>query len=526
MNKRTITITAMLLIVGVGLVFYSLFLPTNQVTETPTPKYGGVYKIPVRQENSTLNPREMVWDQDKLVMFSIFDPLVRVARSAEPIPALCHNWTLEKDSTVFNCTLRKNVSFHDGKKMTVKDVLFSINYILGNGGLDIEDFDFIRGVKEFWEGKKNQISGVYAVNNDVVRFEFTKSVPSFALLLASSRIVILPEKLNGLSEKDFFNQPIGTGPFKFRKTDQKLELPANWDYYNGRPYLDMVEFLPMSDDVAIASFEKGDVHNLVFYDTEQYLEQQERDSQQVISKRASMLFLYPNNSETPFNNKTNRELLFSLIDKKQTIKDCGFESSYSDSVIPSVADGFIKKDLSGFYNLNRARKILDDKKQKNETLTPIDIYYVGYTLRKCIAEKANNNFKRLGVPWRMVETTYKDLGDLFFKGQIKVYMGSIPLDYADAYSIFRYFVSTNKENLTHINDKALDLMIGESRLIARPSDRAALYVTINERIIDHAYVYPLCELKTVLVYDKKVNITEGSLENEYNIDLAKVWLDP
>ncbi|MBF0107043.1 MAG: ABC transporter substrate-binding protein [Deltaproteobacteria bacterium] len=524
MSKRSVLVFLILVVMGMGMVVYAV-LPVQTTTEnTKDIKFGGIYKVPVETISKDYNPRNVVWMHDKMVLYLLYEPLIRGASNLSPRPAVCENWSYGKDAKYFDCKIRKGIFFHDGKELGIKDVIFSLNYILSKGGLDIEDYSFIEGIQDYWDGKSDKIKGIYAMPENKIRFEFTRSVPSFVPLLANQRIVVLPENLNHQTEADFFSKPIGSGPFEFSYRTEKVRFVANRDYYLGRPYLDGVDIIPMTSQEAIESFNLGIVNTLINYDNIEHLINNE-DALFVPTKTKTTLYIYPNNSLKPFKNKRYRELLYSLVDKGSTIQACHSGNINTDSVIPSDVAGHIKKDLSRIYSIENARKIVRELKEKNETIEPVEILYVGNNIQSCIAKVVNNIFKNEGVPWSMVEIDSHDLIELFYDGKITAYMDGIALKNADAYSILRYFLSNNKENLTRIKDERLDQMIMTSRTIEDLYSKSKIYERINERIIDNAYVIPLCEVNNVLVYDKRVNIYEGSLEDGYYLNLAKVWLE-
>ena len=101
---------------------------------------------------------------------------------------------------------------------------------------------------------------------DASTVKITLSQP-WAPLLSDLSIysdAILPENLNGLSEKEFFANPVGTGPFtssRGRSRAREITLARNANYWqSGKPYLDEVVFRVILDDnQRVLQVQSGDV---------------------------------------------------------------------------------------------------------------------------------------------------------------------------------------------------------------------------------------------------------------------------
>lgn len=146
-------------------------------------------------------------DVDRDLTRLIFSGLMRYDHRQRVVPDLAASYTLSDDKKVYTFTLKKDVTWHDGEPFTARDVVYTIETIqnpLANSPLALS----FQGV------------GVEAVDDHTV--QFTLAEP-FAPFLSTLTVGMLPEHLlfdispERLHLHKFNLQPVGTGPFMFRK---------------------------------------------------------------------------------------------------------------------------------------------------------------------------------------------------------------------------------------------------------------------------------------------------------------------
>jgi peptide/nickel transport system substrate-binding protein len=80
-------------------------------------------------EPATLDPH-LQWDTDSYTVYrNIFDNLVTRDVAGEIVPQIATEWTYLSDTEIA-FTIRDDVTFHDGTRLTPEDVAFSINRII------------------------------------------------------------------------------------------------------------------------------------------------------------------------------------------------------------------------------------------------------------------------------------------------------------------------------------------------------------------------------------------------------------
>jgi len=140
---------------------------------------------------------------------------------------LAESWNVSNEGKTIIFNLRKNVRWHDGKPFTAEDVEFTYQKLIDPKVKTpySSDFELV---------KKFEIINPYKI-------KITYKEP-FSPGLISWGMGIIPKHI---FENGDFNthpanrKPIGTGPYKFVewKTDEKIVLEANPDYFEGAPHI-------------------------------------------------------------------------------------------------------------------------------------------------------------------------------------------------------------------------------------------------------------------------------------------------
>lgn len=169
----------------------------------------------------------------------MYESLYTTDATGKLLPLLVADSSVSSDGLVYTLTLKDGVTFNDGKAMTAEDVAWSLNRarLSETGSMSFLNF---------------AIEDVKAKGAATV--EITLSQP-WAPLLSDLSIysdAILPKDLRGMSEEEFFTNPIGTGPFMLESWEQEgavITLTRNPNYWqSGKPYLDEVVFKLITDD--------------------------------------------------------------------------------------------------------------------------------------------------------------------------------------------------------------------------------------------------------------------------------------
>ena len=160
------------------------------------------------------------------------------------VPDLAVSWEHSPDVKVWTFRLRKGVKWHDGRPFTAEDVKFN--------------YDVHRN-KKFRSRMNRQVKNLTKVeilDSHTVRFTFSEPIAALLPTMAYN-VPVFPKhllagkdlKYPGKTAQAFLENPIGTGPYKFKefKRGSYFLVEANSDYWDGKPKIGEVYFKVLPD---------------------------------------------------------------------------------------------------------------------------------------------------------------------------------------------------------------------------------------------------------------------------------------
>ncbi|MCO5397549.1 ABC transporter substrate-binding protein [Ralstonia soli] len=201
-----------------------------------TPRRGGRIRVAVATAaaTDTLDPAKQSNQNDYVRCNMVYNGLFSLDSTLTPQPALAESFhTTDAKTWVF--TLRKGVTFHDGKALSPADVVYSIQ----------RHKDPATASKA--KVLADQIDSIKASGPDEVTVVLTAPNADLPVVLGTYHFQIVKD-----GTKDF-NAGIGTGPYKLKefKPGVRTLVVRNEGYWKpGKPYLDEIEMVGIGDDSA------------------------------------------------------------------------------------------------------------------------------------------------------------------------------------------------------------------------------------------------------------------------------------
>jgi peptide/nickel transport system substrate-binding protein len=179
-----------------------------------------------------LDPRIGTDDTSEKLHVLMYDNLVTLDDHLRVIPKLAERLD-HPDPLTYVAVLRRGVRFHDGHELTADDVVYTFSFML--------DPAFVSGKK----GGYTELDSVIAVDRYTVLFKLKAPFASFPVNL--NVLPIIPKGAG----PELRDHPDGTGPYQFVRydVDDKIELKAFRDYFQGPPKNDGIIFKIIPDDV-------------------------------------------------------------------------------------------------------------------------------------------------------------------------------------------------------------------------------------------------------------------------------------
>ena len=230
--------------------------------------YGGTIHLARTQApEGMFNPLFHQGTYDADIADLVFEGLTTVDNEFKPQPQLARNWKVSDDNKTYTFYLDKKAKFHDGHPVTAEDVKYTFKMFLHPDytGVRASDFTPILGAEAYKNGNADDIKGIKIIDDHTIEITTKEVFAPFLTVTCSYGIVpkhILSDtKPENLSELDFNQNPIGSGPFEFveYKTDQYAKLKAYKDYREGRPFLDQVVFHYINAQTLVMQLDKEEV---------------------------------------------------------------------------------------------------------------------------------------------------------------------------------------------------------------------------------------------------------------------------
>ncbi len=188
--------------------------------------------------------------KDSPVLFQIYENLTWMSEDGTLEPWVATEWESNEDGTEWTFTLRDDVYFSNGDKLTAEDAAFSFN-------LCLETNPALAG------NLLINLDHAEAIDDTHVKFYLTAPFAGF-VAETSTRVGFLIDKsyYDEVGAEGYNNAPIGTGAYtlKSRVSGQEIILEANENYWGGAPAIKTIKILPISNvSTQFISLKSGDI---------------------------------------------------------------------------------------------------------------------------------------------------------------------------------------------------------------------------------------------------------------------------
>ena len=215
------------------------------------PDIGGTFKEGMLREPRLINPLYAAHDTDRDISRLVYSGLLTYSENGNIINDLAEKYEISENGKTYTLTLRENALWHDAKKVSANDVIFTVQ--------TLQNPQYKSVYRANW-------LGVNAEKIDERTIKFTLRT-AYAPFIENLTLGILPKHIweSAGPERTLIHEnnlkPIGSGPFKFKEFNQNKEgeitsyiLERNRNYYREGPYIKTVNFLffKTTDELLIA----------------------------------------------------------------------------------------------------------------------------------------------------------------------------------------------------------------------------------------------------------------------------------
>lgn len=522
-----------------ALPIYSLIFIFSLLISCNNSKYSNkedlVFRYNEHKNIGSLDPAFAKDNADIWAINQLFNGLVQMDDSLLVKPSIAKKWSISEDGLSYNFTLKKGIYFHKHKlfgkdstrQVIASDFEYSFNRLLDKNVASSGQWIF------------NKVDSFKALNDSVFNITLKQPFPAFLGLLTMKYCSVVPKEITTHYGSEFRSNPIGTGPFKFKRWEENIKLVfrKNENYFETNkdgqklPHLEAVAITFLPDKQSeFMQFIQGNLDFLNSLDAS-YQDEILTTKGELRDKYLSTininrgpylnteyLAFYMDSDLNEIQSKQIREAINYGFDRKKMM-------TYLRNGIGIAANGgFIPKGLPG-YNANigytyqpvKAKKLIAEYKAQNNNKTPeVTLTTTSNYLNFC--EYIQRELTKIGLNINVDVIPASTLKEGKANGKLDLFRASWVADYPDAQNYLSLFYTENfapnGPNYTHFTNPDFDKWYNQAFSTTKASERIKLYAKMDSLVIKNAPIVPL-------YYDEVIRFTQkniiGLVNNPINL---------
>src|SRR5207248_3335672 len=167
------------------------------------------------------------------------------AEGTRIMPWLASEVLLESDGARYRFRLQPGVRFHNGRRLTSRDVRYSWERLLSTRKSESRwVLSVIQGAQQLLDGQATDLTGFHIVSPAEFFVDLEKPIPFFPAMISYAAAAIVPEGTGAIGTTAR-EGAVGTGPFRVVSFEpgRRLELERNPHYWRpGHPRSEGIVF--------------------------------------------------------------------------------------------------------------------------------------------------------------------------------------------------------------------------------------------------------------------------------------------
>lgn len=468
------------------------------------PGSGGVLHFGVEESPDSLDPSQMFERPSVIVAQQIAEGLFETDREGKTVPALAAAYKTSPDGRTMTINLRKGVTFSNGDPLTSKDVAFSIEKM-----------------------RKSPINGtLYASikkvspsSPDAVVLQLRSPSPALPSAFANYSGLIVPDNYGGMSEKEFAQSPIGTGPYEVAEGQRgrDIKLVPNSNYWKQTtPHLEEILFTVAPDETSrLQQIRSGELDitlgNPLAIKTglpPNSGVRIEETPQRIVD------YMLLNQNDPLFENPNVREAVNLAVDREGIIKTATDDKGQLGASFMPPSQAFRDEAEPVTRDVAKAKQLIEQATKEGADSEFTIRYYETDAYSKLATQVIQQNLEEVGLTVKLQPLDPAALNELLEAGEYEAVVGLYNATIVDPFGLSSFYLSfygpKSGQDLP-----ALMKVSKEASVETNEQKRAQLYGQLQEMLIDEEgllilnyqpEVYPVVEQVTGVEFDGAGNV--------------------
>ncbi|NTV89756.1 MAG: ABC transporter substrate-binding protein [Clostridiales bacterium] len=441
------------------------------------------------QKTDTFDPTEAVQQMGGKLVYDTILNLNPVTKKLEPCLAKAWEFT---DSTTLKLTIRDDVKFSNGEKLTANDVFFSLKRFVGTRFASI--FGSIDFEKSTVQDDTTLIIKLTAPDASILT-SFTKPQAS----------VLCKSYVESATKEDFWDKPVGTGAYTLVEnvSGSHSSYARKEDYWGNKPEAEKITITSYSEpNTMFIDFENGALDFVVSVDSNNITRLQNgevKNAQFVIGSAGDINSLSMPEYVKYFEDIRVRQAVAYAIDM-ESVGKVGYGSLYdkAESTLPKGAL-YYKSQGTYEYNPEKSKELLTQAGYKAGDIK-LKLVVMNFPANQKMAEAIQAFLAEVGIEVTVEAYDFATAVPIFMKNGTDLSINGTGGGVLDPNDVYYIFSQTSTNGTVRITDPVFNKYVQDGVSSSDDATRQKNYEDAQKWMFDNVRQVPITNVNGCNAY--------------------------